>query len=67
MIEKLFDEMTFSSHCSLLQTVPSPVLDKGKAIADAYRTPSDPEDAAWGLGPCFEATRKTYVNTQLVV
>ncbi|KAJ8647498.1 hypothetical protein MRB53_000521 [Persea americana] len=29
---------------SLLQTVPSTVLDKGKAIADAYMTPSDPED-----------------------
>jgi hypothetical protein len=26
---------------SLLQTVPSAVLDKGKAIADAYRTPAD--------------------------
>ncbi|KQK23339.2 hypothetical protein BRADI_1g72875v3 [Brachypodium distachyon] len=26
---------------SLLQTVPSAVMDKGKAIADAYRTPSD--------------------------
>lgn len=26
---------------SLLQTVPSAVLDKGKAIADAYRTPVD--------------------------
>nr|ABF94264.1 expressed protein [Oryza sativa Japonica Group] len=25
----------------LLQTVPSAVLDKGKAIADAYRTPTD--------------------------
>eukprot|EP00262_Sarcandra_glabra_P000976 TRINITY_DN10992_c0_g1_i1.p1 TRINITY_DN10992_c0_g1~~TRINITY_DN10992_c0_g1_i1.p1 ORF type:complete len:245 (-),score=18.49 TRINITY_DN10992_c0_g1_i1:146-880(-) len=27
---------------SLLQTVPSPVLDKGKAIADAYKELSDP-------------------------
>ncbi|RLN18247.1 uncharacterized protein C2845_PM02G35840 [Panicum miliaceum] len=26
---------------NLLQTVPSAVLDKGKAIADAYRTPAD--------------------------
>lgn len=26
---------------NLLQTVPSAVMDKGKAIADAYRTPSD--------------------------
>uniref|UniRef100_A0A0D9Z2U9 DUF7880 domain-containing protein n=1 Tax=Oryza glumipatula TaxID=40148 RepID=A0A0D9Z2U9_9ORYZ len=26
---------------NLLQTVPSAVLDKGKAIADAYRTPTD--------------------------
>jgi hypothetical protein len=26
---------------SLLQTVPSAVMDKGKAIADAYRTPTD--------------------------
>ncbi|GAB4854540.1 hypothetical protein Ancab_023121 [Ancistrocladus abbreviatus] len=28
---------------SLLQTVPSDVLEKGKAIADAYRTPEDAE------------------------
>lgn len=26
---------------SLLQTVPSEVLEKGKSIADAYRTPDD--------------------------
>ncbi|KAG8097093.1 hypothetical protein GUJ93_ZPchr0013g35087 [Zizania palustris] len=26
---------------NLLQTVPSAVMDKGKAIADAYRTPAD--------------------------
>jgi len=26
---------------NLLQTVPSAVLDKGKAIVDAYRTPAD--------------------------
>lgn len=26
---------------SLLQTVPSDVLDKGKAVADAYRTPEE--------------------------
>lgn len=29
---------------SLLQTVPSSVLDKGKAIADAYRNPSNQEE-----------------------
>ncbi|ONK65365.1 uncharacterized protein A4U43_C07F36360 [Asparagus officinalis] len=29
---------------SLLQTVPSPVLDKAKAIADAYRNPNDEEE-----------------------
>ena len=34
--------LTFSFHLSsLLQTVPSAVLDKGKVIADAYRTPAD--------------------------
>ena len=32
-------------HCSLLKTVPSDVLEKGKAIADAYR---DSEDDAAG-------------------
>ncbi|RWW08458.1 hypothetical protein GW17_00028102 [Ensete ventricosum] len=32
------------SSCSLLQTVPSKVLDKGKAIADAYRIPSYQND-----------------------
>lgn len=30
-------------HCSLLKTVPYDVLEKGRAIADAYR---EPEDAA---------------------
>ncbi|KAL6000030.1 hypothetical protein ACLOJK_034707 [Asimina triloba] len=30
---------------SLLQTVPPTVLDRGKAIADAYRMPSDPEES----------------------
>lgn len=29
---------------SLLQTVPSDILDKGKAIADAYRTPDEDAD-----------------------
>ena len=34
--------LTFSFRLfSLLQTVPSAVLDKGKAIVDAYRTPAD--------------------------
>ncbi|KAL6648705.1 hypothetical protein ACP70R_012929 [Stipagrostis hirtigluma subsp. patula] len=38
---------------NLLQTVPSAVLDKGKAIADAYRTPADDyvEESASGLDP----------------
>jgi hypothetical protein len=38
---------------SLLQTVPSAVMDKGKAIADAYRTPADDYvdgNAARGFG-----------------
>ncbi|XP_061963652.1 uncharacterized protein LOC133688243 [Populus nigra] len=30
---------------SLLQTVPSDVLDKGKAVADAYRTPDEDSEA----------------------
>ncbi|CAK7352788.1 unnamed protein product [Dovyalis caffra] len=30
---------------SLLQTVPSDVLDKGKAVADAYRTPEENSEA----------------------
>ncbi|XP_077230643.1 uncharacterized protein LOC143863771 [Tasmannia lanceolata] len=34
---------------SLLQTVPSAVLDKGKAIADAYTTPSSEEDTPENL------------------
>ncbi|ESQ50204.1 hypothetical protein EUTSA_v10002091mg [Eutrema salsugineum] len=29
---------------SLLQTVPSPVLDKGKAMAEVYRSPSEQDD-----------------------
>ncbi|CAN6307819.1 unnamed protein product [Urochloa humidicola] len=38
---------------NLLQTVPSAVLDKGKAIADAYRTPADDyvEENAGELDP----------------
>ncbi|KAL6867744.1 hypothetical protein ACP4OV_015768 [Aristida adscensionis] len=38
---------------NLLQTVPSAVMDKGKAIADAYRTPADDyvEQSATELDP----------------
>jgi len=33
-----------------LQTVPSVVLDKGKVIADAYRTPADDYGHVWIQG-----------------
>lgn len=36
---------------SLLQTVPSDVLDKGKAVADAYRTPEEESSGAEILDP----------------
>ena len=44
----LYDKSTLKLHfsvllCSLLQTVPSDILETAKAIADAYRTPESNE------------------------
>lgn len=33
-------------NCSLLKTVPSDILEKGKAIADAYLTPEEEDNVS---------------------